>query len=37
MAEPTLRLDAATVQRAAQLYLNTGNYVQVSLLPENQP
>jgi zinc protease len=35
MAEPTLRLDAATVQRAAQLYLNTGNYVQVSLLPEN--
>ncbi|CAA9368636.1 MAG: Probable zinc protease pqqL [uncultured Gemmatimonadetes bacterium] len=37
MAEPTVRLDAAMVQRAAQLYLNTGNYVQVSLVPENRP
>jgi zinc protease len=37
MAEPTIRLDAAMVQRAAHLYLNMGNYVQVSLVPENQP
>lgn len=37
MAEPTIRLDAARVQQAAQLYLNMDNYVQVSLVPEHQP
>ncbi|MBA2571436.1 MAG: insulinase family protein, partial [Gemmatimonadetes bacterium] len=37
MAEPTIRLDAARVQQAAQLYLKMDNYVQVSLVPENQP
>jgi zinc protease len=37
MAEPTIRLDAARVQQAAQLYLKMDNYVQVSLVPEHQP
>lgn len=37
MAEPTTRLDAAMIQRAARLYLNAQNYVQVSLVPETQP
>ena len=37
MAEPKVRLDPAAVKRAAQRYLDTSRYVQVSLLPEKQP